>query len=123
MTLRPDLSWRRRGYLSSVKLASPGKTFAAQQTIGWAYDGNNDGSGGAGTGVVDPPIAVTDPANPTTDQVFAFTGCSNVVGIGGAVSRFRPFHDWYAHDEQHGGLGLGERDRRLHRKERTFRRV
>jgi hypothetical protein len=75
------------GYLYSVKLASPGKTFAAQQTIGWAYDGNNDGSGGAGTGVVDPPIAVTDPANPTTDQVFAFTGCSNVVGIGGAVSQ------------------------------------
>ena len=75
------------GYLYSVKLASPGKTFAAQQTIGWAYDGLNDGSGGAGTGLVDPPIAVTDPANPNTDQVFAFTGCSYVLGIGGAISQ------------------------------------
>lgn len=75
------------GYLYSVKLASPGKTYAAQQTIGWAYDGTKDGSGGAGTGLVDPPIAVTDPANPTTDQVFAFTGCSYVVGIGGAISQ------------------------------------
>ncbi len=75
------------GYLYSVKLTSPGKTYAAQQTIGWAYDGSNDGSGKPGTGVVDPPIAVTDPANPTTDQVFAFTGCSNVLGIGGAISQ------------------------------------
>jgi hypothetical protein len=75
------------GYLYSVKLTSPGKTFSAQQTIGWAYDGSNDGSGKAGTGIVDPPIAVTDPANATTDQVFAFTGCSYVLGIGGAVTQ------------------------------------
>lgn len=75
------------GYVYSVKLTNPGKTYAAQQTIGWAYDGTNDGSGGAGTGIVDPPIAVTDPANPNTDQVFAFTGCSYVVGIGGAISQ------------------------------------
>jgi len=75
------------GYLYSVKMTSPGKTFAAQQTIGWAYDGTNDGSGKPGTGVVDPPIAVTDPANPATDQVFAFTGCSYVLGIGGAISQ------------------------------------
>jgi hypothetical protein len=75
------------GYVYSVKLANPGKTFSAQQTIGWAYDGSGDGSGGAGTGIVDPPIAVTDPANPGTDQVFAFTGCSYVLGIGGAVSQ------------------------------------
>ncbi|MGA8813615.1 MAG: hypothetical protein WB523_13800 [Candidatus Sulfotelmatobacter sp.] len=68
------------GYLYSVKLTSPAKTPAAEQTIGWAGHG-------AGTGVVDPPIAVTDPANPTTDQVFAFTGCSYVLGIGGAVSQ------------------------------------
>jgi hypothetical protein len=61
------------GYLYSVKLASPAKTFVAQQTIGWATHG-------AGTGVVDPPIAVTDP-------VFAFTGCSQVAGIGGAVTQ------------------------------------
>ncbi len=75
------------GYLYSVKLASPGKTYAAQQTIGWVYDGTTDGSGKAGTGVVDPPIAVTDPANSATDQVFAFTGCSIVQGIGGAVTQ------------------------------------
>jgi hypothetical protein len=75
------------GYLYSVKLASPAKTYAAQQTIGWAYDGSTDGSGDAGTGVVDPPIAVTDPANSATDQVFAFTGCSIVEGIGGAVTQ------------------------------------
>jgi hypothetical protein len=75
------------GYLYSVKLASPAKTYAAQQTIGWAYDGSNDGSGKAGTGLVDPPIAVTDPANSATDQVFAFTGCSIVQGIGGAVTQ------------------------------------
>jgi hypothetical protein len=75
------------GYLYSVKLASPAKTFSAQQTIGWAYDGQSDGSGAAGTGIVDPPIVVTDPANSTTDQVFAFTGCSNVLGIGGAVTQ------------------------------------
>ncbi len=75
------------GYLYSVKVTSPGKTYAAQQTIGWAYDGTNDGSGKPGTGVVDPPIAVTDPANPATDQVFAFTGCSYVLGIGGAISQ------------------------------------
>jgi hypothetical protein len=75
------------GFLYSVKMTSPGKTFVAQQTIGWAYDGTNDGSGKAGTGVVDPPITVTDPANSATDQVFAFTGCSYVPGIGGAVSQ------------------------------------
>jgi hypothetical protein len=75
------------GYLYSVKLASPAKTYAAQQTIGWVYDGSGDGSGAPGTGIVDPPIAVTDPANPTTDQVFAFTGCSIVPGIGGAVTQ------------------------------------
>jgi hypothetical protein len=75
------------GYLYSVKLASPAKTYAAQQTVGWAYDGQSDGSGDPGTGLVDPPIAVTDPANPTTDQVFAFTGCSYVLGIGGAVTQ------------------------------------
>jgi hypothetical protein len=75
------------GYVYSVKLASPARTYAAQQTIGWVYDGTNDGSGKAGTGVVDPPIAVTDPANSTTDQVFAFTGCSYVQGIGGAITQ------------------------------------
>ena len=68
------------GYLYSVKLTSPGKTYAARQTIGWATHGN-------GTGVVDPPIVVTDPANATTDQVFASTGCSIVLGIGGAITQ------------------------------------
>jgi hypothetical protein len=68
------------GYLYSVKMTSPAKTFVARQTIGWVTHG-------AGTGVVDPPIAVTDPANSATDQVFAFTGCSSVGGIGGAITQ------------------------------------
>jgi hypothetical protein len=76
------------GYLYSVKQTSPGKTFAAQQTVGWVYDGSNDGSGKPGTGIVDPPIAVTDPAHTANpDQVFSFTGCSIVQGIGGAVTQ------------------------------------
>jgi hypothetical protein len=75
------------GYLYAVNLTSPGKLYAAQQTVGWAYDGSGDGSGKPGTGIVDAPIAVTDPANPGTDQVFAFTGCSNVQLIGGAVTQ------------------------------------
>jgi len=68
------------GYLYAVSLTSPGGTYAAQVEVGWATHG-------AGTGVVDPPIAVTDSANSTTDQVFVFTGCSIVNGIGGAVSQ------------------------------------
>jgi len=68
------------GYLYAVSLTSPAKTYAARQTIGWATHG-------AGTGVVDPPIVVNDPANPATNQVFAFTGCSSVVGDGGAVTQ------------------------------------
>jgi hypothetical protein len=68
------------GYLYAVSLTNPGKTYAAQLAVGWV--GN-----GAGTGIVDPPYAVTDPANPTVDQVFAFTGCSEVEGIGGAISQ------------------------------------
>lgn len=75
------------GYLYSVNWANPGKTFAAQQTVGWAYDGRSDGSGDAGTGVVDAPIVVNDPANSAVDQVFAFTGCSFVLGIGGAITQ------------------------------------
>jgi hypothetical protein len=68
-------------------MTCPGKTYAAQQTVGWAYVAGQTGSGDAGTGIVDPPITVTDPANPATDQVFAFTGCSYVEGIGGAVTQ------------------------------------
>lgn len=68
------------GYLYAVSLASPAKTYTARQTIGWVGHGN-------GTGVVDSPIVVQDPAHPSTDQVFAFTGCSNVIGIGGAVTQ------------------------------------
>jgi hypothetical protein len=68
------------GYLYAVSPTSPGGTYAARVTVGWATHG-------AGTGVVDPPIAVTDSANPATDQVFVFTGCSIVNGIGGAVSQ------------------------------------
>jgi len=75
------------GYLYAVSLTSPGKTYAAQQTIGWAHANGQPGSGGAGTGIVDPPYALSDPANPGTHQVFAFTGCSYVPGIGGAVTQ------------------------------------
>ncbi|HWY58744.1 MAG TPA: hypothetical protein VNZ03_30045 [Terriglobales bacterium] len=67
------------GYLYGVNLTNPG-TSMAQVTVGWVGHG-------AGTGVVDPPIAVTDSANSATDQVFVFTGCSTVLGIGGAVSQ------------------------------------
>jgi len=67
------------GYLYGVNLTNPG-TSMATVTVGWVGHG-------AGTGVVDPPIAVTDPANSGTDQVFVFTGCSVVTGIGGAVSQ------------------------------------
>jgi hypothetical protein len=69
------------GYLYAINLTAPAKTIAARTSVGWTA--NN----GAGTGVVDPPIVVNDSANPATDQVFAFTGCSNVLGIGGAVSQ------------------------------------
>jgi hypothetical protein len=48
--------------------------------VGWTNQG-------AGTAVVDAPIVVSDSANPALDQVFAVTGCSNVVGIGGAISQ------------------------------------
>jgi hypothetical protein len=68
------------GYLYAVSLASPAKATAARLTIGWVGHG-------PGTGIVDPPIVVKDSANPAQDQVFAFTGCSNVVGIGGAVNQ------------------------------------
>ncbi|MGH9530152.1 MAG: hypothetical protein ACRD2S_09580, partial [Terriglobales bacterium] len=37
--------------------------------------------------IVDPPIIVNDSANPAVDHVFAFTGCSIVLGIGGAISQ------------------------------------
>lgn len=75
------------GYLYSVLMTSPAKTVSAEQGIGWIYDGSSDGSGGPGTGVVDAPIVVEDLAYPTTNQVFAFTGCSSVEGIGGAVTQ------------------------------------
>jgi hypothetical protein len=68
------------GYLYSVNLANPAGTYSAIVTTGWV-------GFGAGTGIVDAPIVVTDPANPAIDQVFVFTGCSIVQGIGGAVSQ------------------------------------
>lgn len=69
------------GFLYAVNLTNPAKTTAAAAGIGWVA------SPQAGTGVVDPPIAVTDNANPAVDQVFAFTGCSSVVGVGAAVTQ------------------------------------
>ena len=70
-----------QGYLYAVNLTSPGGTYAAKLAVGWVENG------GAGTGIVDSPIVVNDPANPTTNQVFAFTGCSEVLGIGGAITQ------------------------------------
>jgi hypothetical protein len=68
------------GYLYGISLSAPAKAASARVLIGWVGHG-------AGTGVVDPPIVVNDSANPATDQVFSFTGCSNVLGIGGAVNQ------------------------------------
>jgi hypothetical protein len=67
------------GYLYGVSLINPG-TSMAKVPVGWVGHG-------AGTAIVDPPIVVTDPANSAIDQVFAFTGCSTVLGIGGAISQ------------------------------------
>lgn len=68
------------GYLYAVSLNNPGRVAAARVTIGWVGHG-------AGTGIVDPPILVADVANAAVDQVFAFTGCSNLVGIGGSINQ------------------------------------
>ena len=68
------------GYLYAVNLNNPAKVTAATQGIGWIDQG-------PGTGVVDPPIVVNDISNPATNQVFAFTGCSSVGGIGGAITQ------------------------------------
>jgi hypothetical protein len=69
------------GFLYAVNLTNPAKTIAASAGVGWVA------SPQAGTGIVDPPIAVTDNANAAVDQVFAFTGCSSVVGVGGAITQ------------------------------------
>jgi len=68
------------GYLYAISLTNPAHATSARVTIGWVGHG-------AGTGIVDPPIVVNDSASPTTNQVFSFTGCSNVVGTGGAVNQ------------------------------------
>lgn len=67
------------GYLYAVTLHGPGGVISAKLTIGEL--------GFQGAGIVDPPIVATDVANPTVDQVFAFTGCSNLPNIGGAVAQ------------------------------------
>jgi hypothetical protein len=68
------------GYLYAINTIAPAKTISAKVTIGWVGHG-------PGTGIVDPPIVVNDIANPATNQVFSFTGCSNLVGFGGAVNQ------------------------------------
>lgn len=72
------------GYLYAVNLTAPAKTTAAQLTIGWVADPNQSDTG---RGVADPPIIVNDSAYPSIDQVFSFTGCSNVLGVGGAINQ------------------------------------
>ncbi len=71
------------GFLYAVNLTNPAKTTAATVSIGWTAENPPQN----GVGVVDPPIVVTDIANPGVDQVFAFTGCSSVLGIGGAITQ------------------------------------
>ena len=68
------------GYLYSLSFSAPKKKTTAQVAIGWVTHG-------AGTGIIDAPIVVNDSANPATDQVFAFTGCSVTLGDGGAISQ------------------------------------
>lgn len=68
------------GYLYSISLTAPAKTTLARMAVGWIDQG-------PGTAVVDAPIVVNDPANSAVDQIFAFTGCSNVIGTGGAISQ------------------------------------
>jgi hypothetical protein len=42
---------------------------------------------GAGTGIVDPPMIVNDGSNPSLNQVFVTTGCSNIIGFGGSINQ------------------------------------
>ncbi len=72
------------GYLYAISLTNPAKRTAATLSIGWTADPN---FGDTGFGIVDPPMVATDNANPTIDQVFAFTGCSSVYLIGGAINQ------------------------------------
>ncbi len=71
------------GFLYAINLANPAKTTAATLSIGWT----TEAPPGNGIGIVDPPIVVSDISNPAVDQVFAFTGCSIVPNIGGAISQ------------------------------------
>ena len=104
------------GYLYSVKLNSPAKTYAAQQTIGWVYDGNNDGSGKPGTGIVDPPIAVTDSANPQPTRCSPLLDAALCRVLAGQSRRLQRTSLRFADGKQHGGLGVSERKRGLHGK-------
>jgi hypothetical protein len=66
------------GYLYSVNLTSPAGTISTMQI----------GEGIPSGGLVDAPVVATDPANLTNiDQVFAFTGCSNLTNYGAAVTQ------------------------------------
>src|ERR1700682_4875997 len=80
MSLMRESSWETAMDISMPLAQPPARTTSAKVTIGWV--GHDPG-----TGIVDPPIVVNDIANPATNQVFSFTGRSNVVGIGGAVSQ------------------------------------
>jgi hypothetical protein len=68
------------GFLYAIIFTTPAHGVVATQTIGWAGHG-------PGTGIVDPPFVVNDAANSAVDQVFTFTGCSNIVGLGGAINQ------------------------------------
>jgi len=70
------------GYLYSVNLAAPGGGTVGRAEVGWTGHGS-------GTGIVDPPIVVFDPASPAVDQVFAYTGCSDKPGVGAAMAQIK----------------------------------
>jgi hypothetical protein len=68
------------GNFYAVDLNAPTAANLATETLG---NGANQG------GIVDSPLIISDPnpTNPIIDQVFAFTGCSTVLGLAAAVAQ------------------------------------
>jgi hypothetical protein len=68
------------GNFYGVDLNAPTAANLATEVLG---NGANHG------GIVDSPLIISDPSptNPVIDQVFAFTGCSTVLGLAAAVAQ------------------------------------
>jgi hypothetical protein len=68
------------GNFYSVDLNGPTSLNLATKTLG---------NGASQGGIVDSPLIISDPSptNPIVDQVFAFTGCSTVLGLAAAVAQ------------------------------------